>query len=164
MRRLCFILFVTARAAATAQDYEALGIPLGSDMERVKSAYRQEALKWHPDRNSDPDATMRFREISDAYARIKSTGANSGDQIDPFKMFNEFMGSSFSFSFNAGGGATVSGTSQSSSTVIQNGRRITKTTKTDLSSGMTETTVTEEDMQTGVKQVRHQINGRSIEL
>ena len=41
-------------------DYETLGIPVGSDMDTVKAAYRREALRWHPDRNPDPNANDVF--------------------------------------------------------------------------------------------------------
>jgi hypothetical protein len=35
--------------------------------EDVKKAYRRQALKYHPDKNSSPEATEKFQEIYDAY-------------------------------------------------------------------------------------------------
>jgi len=48
--------------------YEALGLERDATPEQIKQAYRQLALQWHPDRNTAPDATDRFKEIAEAYA------------------------------------------------------------------------------------------------
>jgi molecular chaperone DnaJ len=48
--------------------YEILGLDRSATQEQIKQAYRQLALKWHPDRNPAPDATDRFKEVAEAYA------------------------------------------------------------------------------------------------
>ena len=48
--------------------YEVLGLDRSASQEQIKQAYRQLAMKWHPDRNSAPDATDRFKEVAEAYA------------------------------------------------------------------------------------------------
>lgn len=48
--------------------YEVLGVPRGASEEDLKKAYRQLALKYHPDRNKEPGAEDRFKELSEAYA------------------------------------------------------------------------------------------------
>ncbi len=48
--------------------YEALGVDRTATREQIKQAYRQLALKWHPDRNPAPEATDRFKEVAEAYA------------------------------------------------------------------------------------------------
>ena len=49
--------------------YETLGVDRGSTDAEIKAAYRQLALKWHPDRNpGDKAAEERFKELSFAYA------------------------------------------------------------------------------------------------
>ncbi len=48
--------------------YEVLGVPRGAPKEKIKEAYRNLALQYHPDRNKSPEAEERFKEISEAYA------------------------------------------------------------------------------------------------
>ncbi|MGZ3413789.1 MAG: molecular chaperone DnaJ [Isosphaeraceae bacterium] len=48
--------------------YEVLGVARDSEPDDVKRAYRQMALKFHPDRNpGDKDAEKRFKEAAEAY-------------------------------------------------------------------------------------------------
>jgi len=55
--------------ATTKRDfYEVLGVARDSEPDDVKRAYRQMALKFHPDRNpGDKDAEKRFKEAAEAY-------------------------------------------------------------------------------------------------
>ena len=55
--------------ATTKRDfYEVLGVARDAEAEDIKRAYRQMALKFHPDRNpGDKDAEKRFREAAEAY-------------------------------------------------------------------------------------------------
>ena len=48
--------------------YAVLGVPRDAPADEIKQAYRQLALKWHPDRNPAPEATDRFKEVAEAYA------------------------------------------------------------------------------------------------
>ncbi|MCZ6529777.1 MAG: J domain-containing protein [Chloroflexi bacterium] len=45
--------------------YEILGVSRNADEKEIKSAYRQLALKYHPDKN--PDSEEHFKEINEAY-------------------------------------------------------------------------------------------------
>ena len=45
--------------------YEVLGVDRKADEKEIKSAYRQLALKYHPDKN--PDSEEHFKEINEAY-------------------------------------------------------------------------------------------------
>jgi len=48
--------------------YKVLGVAADASEEEIRSAFRQLALEWHPDRNPDPGALLKFNEISKAYA------------------------------------------------------------------------------------------------
>jgi molecular chaperone DnaJ len=57
---------------ATREDYYAvLGVPRNATEEQIRSAYRQQALKFHPDRNRAPDAAERFKEVTEAYEVLR---------------------------------------------------------------------------------------------
>ena len=48
--------------------YEVLGVPRDADAKAIRDAFRALALKFHPDRNKEPGAEERFKEIAEAYA------------------------------------------------------------------------------------------------
>jgi molecular chaperone DnaJ len=55
--------------AASRDYYEILGVPRTATDEDLKKAYRQMALKYHPDRNpGNKEAEAKFKEASEAYA------------------------------------------------------------------------------------------------
>jgi curved DNA-binding protein CbpA len=47
--------------------YSVLGVNKEASENEIKSAYRKLAKKWHPDVNSDPNATKVFQGIKDAF-------------------------------------------------------------------------------------------------
>lgn len=52
--------------------YEILGVSRGAGEDEVKKAYRQLALKYHPDRNpGDTEAENKFKEATEAYEVLK---------------------------------------------------------------------------------------------
>ncbi len=50
--------------------YEVLGVSREASPEEIKRAYRQAALKYHPDRATESDATEKFKEASEAYEAL----------------------------------------------------------------------------------------------
>jgi molecular chaperone DnaJ len=54
--------------ATTKRDYyEVLGISRNATDDDIKKAFRSLAFQFHPDRNSDNNATEKFKEINEAY-------------------------------------------------------------------------------------------------
>lgn len=50
-----------------ADYYSVLGVAKNASLAEIKSAYRKLALKWHPDKNKEPGAEQKFKEINQAY-------------------------------------------------------------------------------------------------
>ena len=91
--------------------YEILGVDREAASEDIKSAYRQAALQYHPDRNPDnSEAEEKFKEISEAYSVLldedkkrnyDATGSVEGTSFgfrttgDPFEIFRQMSGMNF---------------------------------------------------------------------
>lgn len=106
--------------------YQTLGVSKNASEAEIKTAYRKKALEWHPDRNKDPHAPAKFKEVTEAYEILSdpqkrqsydqygsvppqngpftysysSGGGNPfegfGDFSDPFEIFEQFFGGGFS--------------------------------------------------------------------
>lgn len=58
--------------------YEVLGVPRDVDAATLKRAYRELALKFHPDQNPDnPEAEAQFKEVSEAYTVLSDPEARA---------------------------------------------------------------------------------------
>ena len=101
--------------SSTERDfYEVLGVPRDADEKVIKKAYKRQAMKYHPDRNKDPDAEEKFKEIAKAYAvlsdpkkrKMYDTGGMGGvahfsdEELFRNVDFGEMFGG---FGFNLGG-------------------------------------------------------------
>ena len=51
-----------------------LDLPQKFTIEELKQAYRKKALKFHPDKNPEADATEQFQKISEAYEFLSNVG------------------------------------------------------------------------------------------
>jgi DnaJ-class molecular chaperone len=58
--------------AARLDYYKILGVDKDADVKDIKKAYREGAMKYHPDRNQDPKAAEEFKKISEAYAVLSN--------------------------------------------------------------------------------------------
>ena len=50
--------------------YDILGVPRDAGADAIKSAYKKNAYKWHPDKHPDEnkaEAEKRFKEVAEAY-------------------------------------------------------------------------------------------------
>ncbi len=85
-------------ASAPRDYYATLGVARDADEKAIKSAFRTQALKYHPDRNKDPGAEEQFRAVAEAYAVLSDpkkradydAGRLSGDgeTMSPEDMFS----------------------------------------------------------------------------
>ena len=74
---LVFFLFFSFSAWPEGKNYyDILGVSRTATQEQIKTAYRELARKWHPDRHPEPEdnrrATEKFQEINRAYETLKS--------------------------------------------------------------------------------------------
>lgn len=51
--------------------YRILEVSREADEAELKKAYRKMAMQYHPDRNSEPDAEARFKEVTEAYEVLR---------------------------------------------------------------------------------------------
>ena len=83
--------------------YSILEIKKTATVDEIKKAYKKLALKWHPDKNKDANATEMFTKIGEAYNTLidpekrkiydqfgKEGLNNHGMQFNPNDMFNIF--------------------------------------------------------------------------
>ncbi len=107
--------------------YDLLGVSRTASEEDIKKAYRKAAMQYHPDRNQEPDAEARFKEIAEAYEVLRdpdkraaydrygkaglsgaSAGAGGFHHVDLSEALNIFMrdfGGMGGFESLFGGGA-----------------------------------------------------------
>jgi molecular chaperone DnaJ len=94
--------------------YEVLGLERTADDEEIKKAYRQMAVRYHPDKNpGDKTAEEKFKELGEAYEvlsdpqkraaydqyghaafdpRMRAGAGRGGGFHDPFEIFREVFG------------------------------------------------------------------------
>jgi len=104
-----FLVVSLMLLAVEALDYyKVLGVGRSSSAAEIKKAYRKLSLKYHPDKNSSPDAVTKFAEIAQAYDVLsdpekRETYNRGGEEAvkmqeqrgntqaaDPFSIFEHF--------------------------------------------------------------------------
>lgn len=54
--------------------YKILGLAENADLKEIKTVYRKLAVKYHPDKNPEPGAEEKFKEVAEAYEVLKDKG------------------------------------------------------------------------------------------
>eukprot|EP01034_Spumella_vulgaris_P024661 gene24661-31030_t len=103
-----FLTYLAIAFAAGKDYYKILDIKKSATAAEIKKAYRKLSLKYHPDKNSAPDAADKFADISNAYdvlsdpekrevynkggeEAVKQSEQRSNQPAhDPFNIFQQF--------------------------------------------------------------------------
>lgn len=74
--------------------YKVLGLESNATTDQIKKAYRRLAIKFHPDKNKEPNAKEKFQEIGQAYSilidpqkRARYDAEQQGNYSNPFSQF-----------------------------------------------------------------------------
>lgn len=108
--RVAFYFMACIAMAMAGQDYyKVLGVSKSASAADIKRAYRKLSLKYHPDKNSAPDASAKFAEIATAYdvlsdpekretynrggedaVKMQEQRGGQSQGMDPFSIFEQF--------------------------------------------------------------------------
>eukprot|EP00761_Pharyngomonas_kirbyi_P014906 gb/GECH01014937.1/.p1 GENE.gb/GECH01014937.1/~~gb/GECH01014937.1/.p1 ORF type:complete len:354 (+),score=69.68 gb/GECH01014937.1/:1-1062(+) len=119
------IVLVVTYVVAEVDYYKVLGVERGASASQIKRAYRKLAVKYHPDRNDDPEAKKKFVDISNAYdvlsdddkrraydrfgeegVRRQEAGGGGGHHHAD-DIFSSMFGRKFHFGFGGGPGMNM---------------------------------------------------------
>lgn len=62
--------------------YDVLGLKRDATPKEIQVAYREQAMRWHPDRNRAPEATDRMKEVNSAYDILSSDSLRNAYDIE----------------------------------------------------------------------------------
>lgn len=77
--------------------YQILEIEQSATIIEIKSAFKKQAIKWHPDKNIGMDTTLKMQDINEAYLMLKDIEARKRYDLEyrSFKTFTAKKESTF---------------------------------------------------------------------
>ncbi|GFR00741.1 dnaJ homolog subfamily B member 9 [Trichonephila clavata] len=61
------LLWAISEVICDRDYYDVLGVNKKASNRDIKKAFRKLAMQYHPDKNKDPEAEKKFREIAEVY-------------------------------------------------------------------------------------------------
>ena len=68
---IIFLIVNCSISFAKKDYYKVLEVDRSASQKEIKKAFRNLALKYHPDKNPDEDTSLKFREIAEAYEVLR---------------------------------------------------------------------------------------------
>uniref|UniRef100_T1JHN5 DnaJ homolog subfamily B member 9 n=1 Tax=Strigamia maritima TaxID=126957 RepID=T1JHN5_STRMM len=98
---IAFVLFALLQLIEGRNYYEDLGVKTSSTDREIKKAFHKLAMKYHPDKNKDPKAEKKFREIAEAYEVLSNPEKRRQfDQFGETSFQENSFGGQSNFHFN----------------------------------------------------------------
>lgn len=102
---ITFLCIGGATVIAAGEDYYALlGVSRNATSEELKRAYHKLALKWHPDKNENQEATVgKFQEVKAAFEILKDPQKRRDydAKLTPTKAFPDYSSTNFHYGYSA---------------------------------------------------------------
>jgi curved DNA-binding protein CbpA len=69
--------------------YAILEIEVDATLLEIKSAFKKQAIRWHPDKNNGVDTTRQMQEINEAYIILRETESRERYDIE-YRRFKRY--------------------------------------------------------------------------